>query len=349
MASSNVIRKALLVSSVDTFLRAIASLLLLSTTGCVESDRPLTEPENAVADEDIIGLWQEGDDNSKLVSVERVVGEGAPKGLMRARFPNKPDADPHFLWATNGGDVTFLNFPIAGAVFKSPLKGGDIGEYRKWAEGGKRSVWLLMLKREGDQVVLRTSPDGDHQFAGDPEQTQKTLVSDPNKYFSGNELRLTRVRQDAKSGKAAAHHDHPRPMLFMVHHVVQSHLVVEALKAMALHDVPDKEFDALYAKLVRGLEEGIAPLLEQEIKDNAADGEVTSLLKEIAQLQSSVRVEAEAVRRLAIEDAGPKGVMSIVAANLVFEERLAKIMRKLEQRASSGEAAPKAKRVEFEW
>jgi len=199
-ASSDVTRKALLVSSMHIFLCLLASLLLLAVTGCVESDQPLTEPEKAAADEDIVGLWQAADDNLKRVSFERVVAEDAPKGLLRVRFPNQPDGKPHFLWATNVGDVTFLNVPISGAVFKSPLNGGGLGEYRKWAEGEKRPVWLLMLKREGDQMVLRTSLDGDHQFAGDPQEAQRALLSDPNKYFSKDALRLVRVSDVAING-----------------------------------------------------------------------------------------------------------------------------------------------------
>jgi len=329
----------------------IGVLLLGCASGCVESDYPLTEAESAAVAEEVLGLWQgENDKTRQLLCVERVIEEDAPKGLLRVRFPDKPEGKGCLLWATRVGDVTFLNIPI----FRSPsgessfVNGNDLTKYRKWAKGEKRPVVIFMLKRDGDQMLLWGDVWESHKFVGDPKETLKTLASDPSKFFTGEPTRYTRVPQEPKGSYAAAPPEHSSTMLLMVHDIAQAHLVVEALKAMALHGVPEKEFETLYAKLV-GLDEVLSPLLKQEMEDNAKDDNATALLKEIADLQRIVRVKADAVRRLAIENAGPKGVMDIVTASIVFEERLAKILRKFEQAAPSAEAAPEPKRVQFKW
>lgn len=310
-----------------------ASLVLLCASGCVDSEVPLSDPENAVADEEVLGLWQStvAKDRPPLC-IEKVDQDGLPMGLMRAFVPDRPSERTFFLWTTRIGDYTLINIPCAESPEKVllPVDGNNAAEYLKWARAEKRPVLLAMVKSDGDEMLLWRGIDAKH-FTGDRNEILATLTRNLVKVFAGEPERFERESHGKTVADARPHQLQARLVLFALREAAQSHLVVEALKIMAQNDVPDEEFDKVHKKLVRGLEGASVPMLKQEIEDNAHDEEAVSLLKEIARLQGIVLFEADAVRRLAIEDPGPKSVMKVVQANLIYEEQVAKIMKMLGQ------------------
>ena len=189
-----------------TFWRSVVvvfagALLLVCASGCVESEYPLSEPDNAVADAEILGLWRNAaDETKKPYRIEPVNADGLPKGLMRAIVGDNPR--PLFLWSTRIGDYAYLNIPCTDSSEKErmPLDGNNPAEYHKWRKSEKRPVLLMMVERHGDEMLVWDGGLESQRITGDRKETLAALARDPKKFFNGKPDRFARVSDVAVNG-----------------------------------------------------------------------------------------------------------------------------------------------------
>jgi hypothetical protein len=173
----------------------------------VDSEYPLSEPDNAVADTEILGLWRNAADGTKKpLRIEPVNADGLPKGLMRAIVADNPSAQPLFLWSTRIGDYAYLNIPCTDSSEKGrvPLDGNNPAEYHKWRKSEKRPVLLMMVERDGDEMLVWGGGPASQRITGDRKETLAALARDPKNFFNSKPDRFARVSDVAINGSKNA-------------------------------------------------------------------------------------------------------------------------------------------------
>ncbi|MGB7347100.1 MAG: hypothetical protein WBD20_22945 [Pirellulaceae bacterium] len=177
------------------------ALALFLCLGCVESDKPLSDPATSKIDPDLIGTWLGDQEDTYVVSA---AGDGFPAGMHRIDFTDEESTDIAYFFVTKIGDQKFINLPtLEGKPAKPKWSDNKIVYYSFAAyEVGSDSMTYKPLERKTfnagvkrGNLSIRKIQHDDHSYTLLTNTTEeirafiklhaKTIVSD-----SGVKLRL---------------------------------------------------------------------------------------------------------------------------------------------------------------
>jgi hypothetical protein len=137
---------------------AVSCLCLAS---CVFSEHPLSDPDTAKADEDLIGLWaKEGDGETDVLAIGRATGvDGLPKGVMSTAdvridkdgLLSASEPRPAFFVSVVGKE-NFMNFFTDTEAIAVVMKDGT--PHRQWNAGGIKGYLLMRYEVAKDTLIM---------------------------------------------------------------------------------------------------------------------------------------------------------------------------------------------------
>ena len=191
----------------------------LAPQSCIDSKTPLSNPEKAKADADLVGVWRAPDGGVLFTAVEYVhvgrAGEKLPEGVMRAVVVGHDKGD-----GTLGQSVDLLVFPgVAGEsrylnVAAVKEKDWDTFHNKGWQPDLVKDYFILKYRVQGDSLVVwrmdpkvkerlitagkikGTIPQDDVPFFTDtPENVAALLAKPENDDLFGNKELLVRYQR----------------------------------------------------------------------------------------------------------------------------------------------------------
>jgi hypothetical protein len=158
---------------------SMACAILIALSGCVESERPLSDAKKAKVDNRLCGVWTKSDGSKTLVLVcGRSEIKGHPAGMMRLESIEMDNVNQTFLslplyfFISDVGEQSFFNLlSISGRMKPSigeerPIDFGIEGDYQAFVGGpGEKYSFLryqISRDRENKQDTLTLwEPDDD--------------------------------------------------------------------------------------------------------------------------------------------------------------------------------------------
>lgn len=149
-----------------------AGLFLLMMTSCIDSEKPLSDPEQAKPAKELLGLWRERQEDGSTRYYHVGLADDMnmfPGRLMQMAIVDHHkdgtiEADPNafFLFPTTLGDRHFLNITV--------LEPDQLKEVKKsgWKPEMFKGYWIYEYKLDGDKVKL---------LMMDPEQKKSLIES----------------------------------------------------------------------------------------------------------------------------------------------------------------------------
>jgi hypothetical protein len=158
---------------------SMACAILIALSGCVESERPLSDAKKAKVDNSLCGVWTNSEGSKTVVLVcGRSEIEGHPAGMMRFEWIEMDNVNqtflsmPRYFFVSDVGDHSFLNLlsfsgrtkPLAGE--ERPFDFGIEGDYQAFVGSSDEKYGFLRYQigrdRENKQDTLTLwEPDDD--------------------------------------------------------------------------------------------------------------------------------------------------------------------------------------------
>ncbi len=132
----------------------LAGVCCLGMTSCIDSDNPLSNPEQAKPVPALAGVWREQCDDVTRYYHVGLAGDKFPPGLMQMVIvDHKKDGtiDPivnGFVFATTLGDRHFINISVL-----EPEQLKDVAK-TGWKPGMFKGYWIYEFRLDGDKISL---------------------------------------------------------------------------------------------------------------------------------------------------------------------------------------------------
>lgn len=148
-------------------------LITALSLGCVPVDEPLSDPDKAEPDKELMGRWHERD---SFTDVDAPTVKGNPKGLMRAADKGRSD-DPeccYWFFTTKIGKHTYATIYLKSGKDLRLADFGAEGAYEKWTQAKDPGYYIVRLTRDGDKLTV---DGGDRKAMEKLMRTNKIVVN----------------------------------------------------------------------------------------------------------------------------------------------------------------------------
>jgi hypothetical protein len=131
-------------------------LIAVLLPGCVQVTEPLSDPDKAEPDKQILGKWLRGGDETQPCEIDSPAVKGNPKGLMRAVYDGRADdpGDAFWFFTTKIGEHTYATIYLEpGEKFKFADFRKE-GAFQKWNKGDDRRYFIFRYVLDGDKFTV---------------------------------------------------------------------------------------------------------------------------------------------------------------------------------------------------